>query len=67
VARQALNAMRLTIGELAGRLALPRETLAAYMGGERRTPAPVAPRLAAVLRQHAVESAALAAELDDVT
>jgi plasmid maintenance system antidote protein VapI len=67
VVRQALSAPRLTIGELAARLELPRETLAAYIGGKRRTPAPVARRLAVVLRQHAAELAALAAELDDVT
>ena len=72
-----LDARRHTLGELAEWLRLPRDTLAAYIGGKRRTPAPVARRLAAarggsrrlaaVLRQHAAELAALAAELDDVT
>ncbi len=64
---RAFNAPRLTIGELASRLGIPRETLASYITGNRRTPAPIARRLAIVLRQHAEELAALAAELDEVT
>ncbi len=65
--QRAFNAPRLTIGELASRLGIPRETLASYITGNRRTPAPIARRLAIVLRQHAEELAALAAELDEVT
>lgn len=63
--QRAFDAPRLTIGELAARLDIPRETLAGYIKGKRRTPAPVARRLAAVLRQHAEELAAIAGTLEE--
>lgn len=65
VVRQAFDAPRLTIGELAVRLGIPRGTLATYITGKRRTPAPIARRLAAVLRQHAEELAAIAGTLEE--
>jgi len=40
-------------------------TLAAYIAGKRRTPAPIARRLAAVLRQHAEELTTLAGTLEE--
>jgi len=64
--RQAFDAPRLTIGALADRLDIPRGTLAAYITGKRRTPAPIARRLAAVLRQHAAELEAVAGTLEEV-
>lgn len=64
--RQAFDAPRLTIGHLAERLDIPRATLAAYIAGKRRTPPPIARRLAAVLRQHAAELEAVAGTLEDV-
>lgn len=63
--RRAFEAPRLTIGELADRLGIPRGTLAGYIIGKRRTPAPIARRLAAVLRQHAEELAAIAGTLEE--
>ena len=63
--RQAFTAPRLTIGALAERLGIPRVTLAGYITGKRRTPTPIARRLAAVLRQHAAELEAAAGTLDE--
>lgn len=63
--QRAFDAPRLTIGELAERLGVPRATLAGYIAGKRRTPAPVARRLAAVLRQHAEELAEVATTLEE--
>lgn len=65
VVRRAFDAPRLTIGELADRLDIPRGTLAGYIIGKRRTPAPIARRLAAVLRQHAEELGKLATDLEE--
>lgn len=65
--RQALDAPRLSVADLAERVGVPRATLAAYINGTRRPPAPVARRLAAVLRQHATELSALASAVEDVT
>lgn len=65
VVQQAFDAPRLTIGELADRLGIPRATLAGYITGKRRTPAPIARRLAVVLRQHAEELATLAGTLEE--
>ena len=64
--RQAFDAPRLSIGALAERLDIPRGTLPAYITGKRLTPALIARRLAAVLRQHAEELATLAGTLEEV-
>ncbi len=65
IVQRAFDAPRLTIGELADRLGIPRGTLAGYITRKRRTPAPIARRLAAVLRQHAEELAILAGTLEE--
>lgn len=65
IVQRAFDAPRLTIGEMADRLGIPRGTLAGYITGKRRTPAPIARRLAAVLRQHAEELATLAGTLEE--
>lgn len=66
--RRAIRAIvGYTLGDLAVTLRVARSTLEKYGLGERNAPAPVRRKLAALLRAHAAECAALAGELEAAT